>query len=383
MTAREREPVGVYVHVPFCVASCGYCDFCRVDSPAGVPEGYEDLVVEEARLYAREPQLRADTLYLGGGTPSLLEPERLRALIEGIRSSFAFTWSPEVTLEANPETVDPSSLEGWRDAGVTRLSVGVQSFDASVLGVLGRRASLEKNAAALLDAVEAGFAHLSADLMTGVPGQSLPSLRKDLSSLAALPLDHVSVYALDLHGGTRLHAAVLRGELSLPGEDAAAEMLAAAHEVLCERGFEHYEISNFARPGGECRHNLKYWRCAETVGLGPSAWSRFDGRLTENRRDIQAWAAAVRRGERAVESEQIISLEQHAADRVIFGLRLAEGVDEELIHEVVAWDGRDPAAVVSALTAHGYAELEGGRLHLTPLGFMTSNEVLTYLLPDR
>ena len=380
--ASDGSPLGVYIHVPFCASLCGYCDFYRIQSDAGVPEGFEDLVLAEASLYKAEPRAAVDTIFIGGGTPSLLEPVRLGHLLRGLREAFDIEPDSEVTLEANPETVTFENLSGWAEAGVNRLSIGVQSTDPCVLKLLERRAGPEQSVQAVEMALAKGFKRVSADLMTGVPGQGLSSFLADVALLASLPVDHLSVYALDLHRGARLFDAVVRGELRLPDDDEAAEAYMAVHERLFAFGFEHYEISNYARPGGRCLHNLKYWRCQETVGLGPSAWGRFRGRLTGNVRDVGAWASAVQRGEHPHETVEEITEGRRKHDRLIFGLRLSNGVELDEVWEIFGEEGRDPGHLVETLVANGYAEVEEGRLRLTPLGFLTSNEVLTFLLPD-
>lgn len=380
--AVDRSSVGLYVHVPFCASLCGYCDFYRTRAESGVPEGYEDLLLSEAELYATDPPLHVDTVFLGGGTPSLLGPHRLQRLLHGLAETFDMDPASEVTLEANPETVSFETLEGWESAGVNRLSVGVQSLDREVLQVLDRRAGPEQALAAVEMALARGFRRLSADVMMGVPGQTQASLLADLCQLALLPLDHLSVYGLDLHPGTPLLERVLRGELALPDDDEAGETYMAVHHRLLTFGFEHYEVSNFARAGGRCAHNLRYWQGGETVGLGPSAWSRFRQRLTGNLRDLARWAAAVKKGEPAFESVEELAPARMKQDTLIFGLRVSDGVSLLEVREVLAQGGRDPEGLIGALASHGYAELDGDTLRLTPLGFLASNEILTYLLPD-
>jgi oxygen-independent coproporphyrinogen-3 oxidase len=378
----DRSSVGLYIHVPFCATLCGYCDFYRTRAEAGVQEGYEELLLAEAEAYASDPPVHVDTVYFGGGTPSLLEAERLGRLIGGLSRTFRLDPASEVTLEANPETVTFEALRAWEEAGVNRLSIGVQSLDARVLDLLGRRAGPEEAFGAVEMAVARGFEHLSADVMMGVPGQSAGSLLSDVSQLALLPLDHLSVYGLDLHEGTPLMERVARGELTLPDDDEAAEVYMAVHNRLREFGFEHYEVSNFARAGGRCAHNLRYWQGGDTIGLGPSAWTRFRGRLAGNVRDLAKWAAAVQRREPAFETVEDLSPARMKQDTLIFGLRVSDGVALDDVCEVLAQGGRDPESLVSSLASHGYAELEGDTLRLTPLGFLASNEVLAYLLPD-
>lgn len=375
--------VGLYIHVPYCASLCGYCDFFRIECESGIPEGFEDLILAEARLYAENAPLLLDTVFFGGGTPSLLQPERLAKLMGGLRAVFQWAPSPEVTLEANPETITVDRLAGWRAAGVTRLSVGVQSLSPAVLSSLERRATAEVALRALALSVEAGYEHVSADCMTAVPGQRTDDLQSTLDALTALPLDHLSVYSLELHPRTRLWESVLRGERALPEEDEAADLYLWVHDHLLRAGFEHYEVSNFARPGGRCSHNLRYWQGGETIGLGPSAWSRFRGRLYGNPRSLTDWTSCVARGEPASDRCETLTTEREREDRVIFGLRVSEGIAAADAIGLLEGDGREPGPTLQPLLDHGYAELDGDRLRLTVQGFLMSNEVLTYLLPGK
>jgi putative oxygen-independent coproporphyrinogen III oxidase len=382
-TPGRASSVGLYIHVPFCGALCGYCDFFRLESPGGVPAGYEELLLAEALMYLETPKVRIDTVFFGGGTPSLLSPTRLARLMEGLGQTFDLSHSAEVTLEANPETITRENLEGWRAAGVNRLSVGIQSLAPHVLSALDRRATAEISLRALELAASAGFEHLSADCMSAVPGQRTEELRATLETLATLPLDHLSVYSLDLHPKTRLWDAVKRGDLQLPDEEAAADLFLWTHDALAKAGFEHYEVSNYARPGGRCRHNLRYWQGGETVGLGPSAWSRFRGQLYGNPRNLDAWTRAIQTNRPAPASVEILGEERQREDLVIFGLRVREGVEVEHVRWLLELDGREPDVVLKPLFDHGYALFDEGRLRLTVEGFLMSNEVLTYLLPGK
>ncbi len=383
--ATREEPgggrgLGVYVHVPYCASLCGYCDFYRTASPDGVPLDYDDQVLQEARLHILETGTRADTVYLGGGTPSLLPVGRLGHLLAGLRERFAVAEGAETTLEANPETVTETSLEGWRRAGVNRLSLGVQSFRPAVLDLLQRRATAGQALEAVMAAGRAGFPRLSVDLMAGVPGQSLRNLEEDLRRASDLPVDHLSVYALDLHPGTPLALRAARGEVLLPDDDRCARMWERVHAVLTGAGWDHYEISNFARRGGECRHNLKYWRGGDYVGLGPSSWSRVRGRLLGNPRDGKAWSEALKAGLPPWETEEVLTPERLLEDRIIFGLRLAEGVPLAEVRRLFAGADARLARLLERLSGRGLAETGGERLRLTPKGFLVSNAVLAELL---
>lgn len=383
LVAPRPAPVGLYLHVPFCASLCSYCDFYRTAAPSGVPEGFEDRLLQEGRLYAESPPVAVDTVYFGGGTPSLLHPQRLARLLGGLRDIFSLEADAEVTLEANPETVEEEGLRLWRAAGVNRLSLGAQSLDAGELALLERRASAQRVRDAVRAAADAGYTRLAVDVMVGVPGQTPASLARTLDEVVTWPVDHVSAYLLDLHRGTALFDRVAHGECSLPDEEASAGL----YETLCTHleasGFRQYEVSNFARPGGQSRHNLKYWRGQDTLGLGPSAHGCFRGLRTENPRSTARWEEALAAGRPPHERTAPVSVEERLENRLLFGLRLTEGVEEEVVREFLEGQGRDASATLAPLLAHGYAERDGGdRLRLTRRGFLVSNEVLGYLLPS-
>jgi oxygen-independent coproporphyrinogen-3 oxidase len=378
----NASAVGLYLHVPYCATLCSYCDFYRTESPAGIPSDFDRYLIEEGERYREEPRIAVDSVFFGGGTPSLLSPRRLARLMGSLCDIFAPVSGAEVTLEANPETVDAAALEGWRAAGVNRLSLGAQSLNAEELALLCRRAPAEQVRRSVDLAAAAGYQRLSVDLMLGVPGQTPESLGRTLDEVVGWPVDHVSAYLLDLHRGTELFQRVLRQEATLPDEEASADL----YDLLCDRlqaaGFRHYEISNFARPGGESRHNLKYWRGEEWIGLGPSAHSCFRGQRMENPRSIERWREALKCGAAPYERSAPVTARERLENKILFGLRLAEGVEETLLQAFLEEQGRDVSAVLDPLVAHGHARrTDEGRLRLTRQGFLVSNEILTFLLP--
>ena len=373
-------PAGLYIHIPYCGALCSYCDFFRVAFPESVPQPFLEALLTEIRLYAQDPPVVLDSVYLGGGTPSLLSGVQMEELFAEVPRIFALASDAEVTLEANPETVDASQAEEWLGAGVNRLSLGAQSFVEGELALLGRRCSPGQAREAVRAATGSGFENLSLDLMGGIPGQSPRSLRRSLDEALSTQVQHLSFYLLDLHRGTPLHHRVLDGEVVLPGDEEVAELYELAHSALEEAGFEHYEISNFARPGRRCRHNLKYWRGGDYIGVGPSAHGRFRGWLTANPRSVEAWTAALSEGRLPHERTEKLTGRRIAEDAVIFGLRLAEGVDLESLRALT--EGEDISPRIEKLLAGGTAEVQSGRLRLTPRGFLVSNEVIAWLLPE-
>jgi putative oxygen-independent coproporphyrinogen III oxidase len=265
---------GIYVHVPFCVRKCGYCDFYSVADGEEARDGFPALVEWEMdlllRTYPGEADVPADTVYFGGGTPTALGAGRLVRLLAAIRSRFPVTDDAEITTEANPGTVTGGDFARLRKGGFNRVSLGVQSFRPETLAALGRIHSVEDVRTAYRDARKEGFASVGIDLIFGNPAQGEAEWQEDLDLAVTFLPDHVSAYALTPEPGTPLHAAIRGGGIALPDDDTVARMYTAARETLGSAGYRHYEISNFARPGKECRHNLKYWRRDGYLGLGPA-----------------------------------------------------------------------------------------------------------------
>ncbi len=389
--ARVRErSVGVYLHVPFCERVCPYCDFAVVAAHRLAP-ATEAAYVEalRAELALRRPAfegLALETLYLGGGTPSLLTPESVAALVLAVRSAFPpGAETPEVTLEANPSTLERERLPAFRAAGVNRLSVGVQSFDDGVLRRLGRAHRGEEARRTLAAARDAGFENLSLDLIVATPGQSPESLERDLDQALAFAPEHVSVYALTVEEGTPFALAARRGQLALPDEDAAATLLDRAAGRLAAAGLERYEISNFARPGHASRHNRRYWERRPVLGLGVSAWSSEPpstafphGARLGNLRQLPAYLERVRAGRtaEAAPPEKLVPASQRG-EVVFLALRTMRGLEAAAF---AAEFGASPRAFYSApierLRAAGLLEeTAGGDLRLTARGVMLSDSV--------
>ena len=278
MNPAELPPLGLYVHLPWCVSKCPYCDFNS--HKAGEPAARDryvaalraDLDAEAAGVAERT----LDTVFIGGGTPSLFSPGQIGTILSHVRASFRLAADAEITMEANPGTVECGELKGYREAGITRLSLGVQSTDAGSLTRLGRIHGPEEAEAALGEARAAGFASVNADLMFGLPGQTPAQAERDLTRLLGFAPDHVSYYQLTLEPNTVFHA---RPPADLPGDDASAEMQARALSLLAERGYARYEVSAYARPGARCRHNLNYWSFGDYLGVGAGA----HGKLSDER----------------------------------------------------------------------------------------------------
>jgi len=372
------EPFGVYVHFPYCLSKCPYCDFASV-AAAPVPHArYADAVLAELRLRALEfPSRPATSVYLGGGTPSLWDPREVARVLAALQEAFPLAAEAEVTIEANPGASDEARFAAYREAGANRISVGGQSFQPAVLAALGRVHREDEIGRAVGAARRAGFGNVSVDLIYGAPGHSPASVRDDARRALDLATEHVSAYALTLeHLAVEVPMARARaaGHVEVPGDDAQAEMGAAVRDELVRGGLRRYEISNFARPGRESRHNLLYWRGFGYIGLGTGA-SGFvrdaDGRgghRYSNRRDPPGWTDDLEAGRLPEREREHVGPDEIFLERLFTGLRLTEGA------EVAALAGISPMRTeallqrLPPLADGGLAVLDAGRLRLTHRG---------------
>jgi oxygen-independent coproporphyrinogen-3 oxidase len=361
--------LGLYLHVPFCRTRCRYCDFYKVGENRGRMDRWRSALLAEIEGWASLAGRRVETVFFGGGTPSLLEPEEVGRILDRLALRFDLAADAEVTAEANPSDLDPSRLAGLRAAGVNRLSIGVQSFVDRELALLGRRHDAARGAAAVAQARAAGFAELSIDLMIGVPAQTDGSFAASLERAIALEPDHLSLYLLEVHEGSELDYLRRDRPRLFAGEEAQRRRYLAMRARLLRAGFEHYEISNFCRAGHACRHNLRYWRCRPWLGLGPAAHSFVDGRRFRHPADLERWIA----DPTAVEEQPC----DPAAERVFLGLRLAEGVDLDALAQAGVSGERLPQKLRRLAP---FVERSGSRLRLTPEGYLLSNPVLAELL---
>jgi oxygen-independent coproporphyrinogen-3 oxidase len=374
--------IGLYVHVPFCTVRCSYCDFYLQPIGAAAPVAAPFLQALEREMSAAAAAFagtRADTLHFGGGTPSRLEPAAIAAIVARARAAFAMPADAEIGLEANPEDLSPEALTTLRGAGITRLTVGVQSFDDPLLTLLRRPHDAARAAAAVAAARRSGFESLGIDLILGLPGQTCDGALEGVRKAIDLGADHLSLYLLEVHERTRLGRALALGRLALPAEDATAALYEAASDRLAAAGFEHYEISNYARPGHRSRHNVKYWTDGDYLGFGPSAHSYAAGRRWANVADLGGWLDAAGSAAARVEDPQPPVV--RAREALLAGLRLLEGIDLERLQRRYAAPlpkAGDP--IVEEMRRAGLVSLEGTRLSLTRRGRLVSNEVLERLL---
>jgi oxygen-independent coproporphyrinogen III oxidase len=376
---------GVYLHIPFCKSRCSYCDFatdvwhradvvqryanalCR-EIEGGNPNGGErtsERMRSPGILPAGHFSACVDTIYLGGGTPSLLNPKQVEQILQSVRARFEVANNSEVTMEMNPATVTAGSLESYRGLGVNRASFGVQTFNDKHLKLLARGHDANDARQTLRLLRDAGFTNISFDLIAGLPGQTVDDWKENLAEAVAMQPEHLSLYLLEIHEGTPLAEQIKSGRRPVPDEDIAAEMYEIMIDTLADAGYEQYEISNFARPGFESRHNTKYWRLMPVYGFGVSAHS-FDGQQRySNERDTAKYVSKIERGESAEVSRERVD---RSSESVFLGLRLTAGIDiGELDTEL--------AAKLPDLERDGLIETANQRLKLTRRGMLFSNEV--------
>lgn len=370
------EASGLYVHLPYCRSRCGYCAFV-VSTDESSRDEYLAALASEARLLEEEAAGdRFDSLYLGGGTPSLVPAGELSNLLRELRGRFAFESDTEVTLEANPEDVNGERREAWRSAGVNRVSLGVQSLEDAELSAVGRRhdASAARRA---MDCLGGAAFSLSADLILGLPEQTAETFRRNVEGIGSAGVAHVSIYLLETEKSRALEEDRRARPARYLSDEAQAEAWLEAGEALARRGFVHYEISNWAIPGYEARHNVKYWTRTPTLGLGVSAHEWWRGRRRANVSAIGGYIAALSSGRRPTALDKEIDADESARERLVLGLRLSRGVPAEEIESWIASEGDPllPADYASWFDA-GVLQREGGHVRFTERGFLLSNEVL-------
>ena len=373
------KPLAIYIHIPFCARKCAYCDFA---SFAGREDAWEDYFAAlRAEMDAWADRLRAyeaRSVFFGGGTPSLVPAAYIQDALDRLRRLLPISADCEITLEANPGTLTARKLEAYRRAGVNRLSIGAQSFDAALLRDLGRIHTPEQAAEAVRMAAEAGFTNLSIDLMYALPGQSMAQWSETLAQAVSLPVKHISAYSLIVEPGTEMEKRVASGEAILPDDDLVNEMQRMAVQRLAEHGLARYEISNFAVPGYESRHNLTYWQDGDYLGLGSAAHSLVENERFSNPPELARYLAGEHMCERTVRSlcdrrEEVLML----STRTLRGLDLARwraefGEDFESAH----------ARQLRKLERYGLIEIEGGFLRLTPVGLELQDSVVLELMDN-
>ncbi|MDX2972543.1 radical SAM family heme chaperone HemW [Kribbella solani] len=376
------RPLGFYLHVPFCASRCGYCDFNTYTAKelggGGSQASYAETAVGEVRLarqVLRGVDRPVDTVFFGGGTPTLLPAGDLGKMLAAVRDEFGLAADAEVTTEANPESVDPAYLEALLEAGFTRVSFGMQSASSQVLTILDRQHTPGRALQAVKEATAAGFGHVNLDLIYGTPGESLADWRVSLESALSARPDHVSAYALIVEDGTQLARRIRRGELPMPDDDDLADKYVLADEMLSADGLRWYEVSNWARDeAARCRHNELYWRGDTWWGIGPGAHSHAGGVRWWNVKHPSAYAERITSGASPAYARELLDEETRRVERVLLEVRLAAGLPLEVLDAA----GR---ATVDEVVADGLAVLTDDRLVLTNRGRLLADAVVRDLLP--
>jgi oxygen-independent coproporphyrinogen-3 oxidase len=371
--------LGLYIHVPFCAAICNYCNFNRGLFDADLKSRYVRALLQE--ICRDADGAPADTIFFGGGTPSLLEPGEIGAIIEACRDSFALADGAEITLEANPETVTPERLLAYRAGGINRLSFGVQSFRDDELHRLSRLHSASRAAEVVATARAAGFDNVSLDLMMWLPGQTVADWMQSIDALIAVAPEHASLYLLEIYPNAPLRDEMARSKWSVAPDDDAAEMYLAAMTRLESAGYRQYEISNVARPGYESRHNLKYWQDGEWLGFGCGAHSTRGGVRWKNLSSTEEYVANVTAGARLSTDERRLSREEQLEEALFTGLRLVDGLDLSRICErygVNAWSRYGDE--LRPFVEEGLLVYDGARLRLTRRGMLLAHEIMTVFI---
>ena len=359
----------LYIHIPFCLQICPYCSFYKDIAGPGKPDPLVEAVIHEAELFGHGCAPR--TVFIGGGTPTALSVTQLERLFAGLQRHLDFTDTDEFTIEMNPATVTARKAELLRGFGVNRVSMGVQSWDPHLLKLLGRVHDADQVRRSFAILREAGFDNLNLDLIYGIPRQSLGQWEESIRQTVDLQPEHISAYCLTYEEDTEFFDRLTRGEFREDAESDAG-FFERGVEMLSAAGYGQYEISNHARPGRECRHNLAYWEGADYLGLGPSAWSTIGERRWQNAPDTAAYVQAVQAGVRPLRNEEILPAATREAERIAFGLRMNAGIDPARLAE--------RHELITGLREEGLLEDHGPRVRLTPRGRLLADEIAAELI---
>ncbi len=379
-------PLSFYVHIPYCLRRCGYCDFNTYTPSelksggdlASVSTGYIDQVLKEIEL-ARSAVKSSEaipTIFFGGGTPTLMEVADLGRVLESLERNFGFSKDIEITIEANPDTVTKEKLAALRAIGINRISFGMQSAAPHVLAVLDRTHNPENVIKATNWAREVGFEEVSVDLIYGSPGESIANWEATIDAAISLPITHISAYALIVESGTKLAAQVKRGEVIIPDDDQTADKYLLADKKFSEAGFTWYELSNWAKPGSPCRHNIAYWESANWWGLGPGAHSHLDGVRFWNVKHPAAYKERIESGTTPVQESETLTESQKESERILLAIRMPLGMPKESID-----NSRYPVLEEYLASGHLDSTLwESGRLGLTLSGRLIADRIVQEII---
>lgn len=374
--------LGIYIHIPFCASKCAYCDFYSLPGCDRKMPDYQSALLSHISESAEVAKsFEVDTVYFGGGTPSYYGAKRIVEILDELKLQGNLRLDSEITVEVNPDSVKYDDLKLLRKAGVNRLSVGVQSANGDLLKIIGRRHNFRQAQTAVENARRAGFENVSLDLIYGLPSQTKGDWADTLSKALELHPEHLSCYALKLEEGTPMYRYV--GSPLIPDDDEQADMYLYAVETLEHYGLEQYEISNFAVPGYESKHNLKYWTMGDYMGFGPGAHSYVDGVRYSYVRDLDRYIAAVMGDKQIIDEYEICLPVQKAAEYIMLGMRTSRGISEKEYHNIYLSDWSPMERKFEEFAKKGWAEKSGDRWRLTPSGFLVSNSLIVSMLESQ
>ena len=375
----SRVPLELYIHIPFCVRKCQYCDFLSGPSDDKTKDRYIEALLREIRAAEHTEDYEIVSVFIGGGTPSALKAEAIASVMRALQEQFLFCEEAEVTIEANPGTVDPEKLLTYRKAGINRLSLGLQSTDAQELKMLGRIHSYEEFLKSYHWAREAGFSNINIDLMFAVPGQTGEAWRQHLHQVAELNPEHISAYSLIIEEGTPF----AERELDLPDEDTEYQMYEDTAEILNAYGYQQYEISNYAKPGYLCRHNVGYWQRREYLGFGLGASSLYQGRRFSNTRQMHEYLKESGNLNQIRKEVTVLSQNDQIEEFMFLGLRMTDGISESVFEETFGIRLMDIYGdILQKYEKTGFMEHIETRWRLTRKGIHVSNHILADFLLD-
>lgn len=372
-----KDSFGLYIHVPFCATRCGYCDFNtytpgELGSPRDLTGPYLNALERELEIAAAKVNRPADTIFIGGGTPSLLGGEGLTRVLNAARNTFGIAENAEITTESNPESTSPEFFGQLKEAGFTRISLGMQSAAAHVLQVLERAHTPGRAFEAAKEARAAGFEHVNLDMIYATPTETDDDVRRTLELVLDAGVDHVSAYSLIVEDGTRMARKVKKGELPMPDQDTMARRYDIIAETLDNAGFGWYEVSNWAKEGGECRHNMIYWRDQDWWGAGPGAHSHLGDQRFYNVKLPGRYIKMLGEDELPIADAETLSADEHHMEKIMLGLRLKEGIDRNLL-------SAKAQPVIDDFISRGLL-VEEGSLHVTHKGRLLADGIITDLL---
>lgn len=378
----EPDDLALYVHWPFCVSKCPYCDFNSHVRAAVDQVAWRDALIADLRHEATLlPGRRVGSVFFGGGTPSLMPPATVAAILDAASAAWGFAPGVEITLEANPSSVEAARFADLAAAGVNRVSLGLQSLDDRALHFLGRAHDVAEGVAAL-GVAQSVFARVSIDLIYARPDQPLAAWEAELARALAFGTEHISLYQLTIEPGTRFATEALAGRLVLPDQDAAADIFETTRAMAAAAGLPAYETSNHARPGAESRHNLTYWRYRDYAGIGPGAHGRRGGLATVRHRKPENWLAAIARNGHGTQSEEPLAPHDRATEALLMGLRLTEGIDLARIARLAGGVAPVDAKAVARLSNLGLMAQTGDRLRVTEAGALLLDAILPEVVQD-